>query len=165
MSEIDGAITIDFGGEELELLPDRVVWWAARRTLLVADLHLGKAAAFRTLGVPVPSGSIVKDLQRIDQLIEVTSAQRLVVLGDLMHAKAAWNSDLIEVVREWRHSRRDISVLVIRGNHDRASGHAPQEWEMIQVNEPLPECGIVCGIRRLAKAKTTSLRSRGMYIR
>ncbi len=34
----------------LALLPERGVWSPAARTLFVADLHLGKASAFRAAG-------------------------------------------------------------------------------------------------------------------
>ena len=41
-------------GEAVELLPERALHWIRERTLFVADVHLGKAAAFRAGGVPVP---------------------------------------------------------------------------------------------------------------
>ena len=37
----------------------------ARRTLFVADVHLGKAAAFRAGGVPIPRGATAADLARL----------------------------------------------------------------------------------------------------
>jgi uncharacterized protein len=42
---------------DIVLLPGRAAWMPATRTLLVADLHLGKAATFRHAGIPVPEGS------------------------------------------------------------------------------------------------------------
>ena len=41
-------------GEQLDLLPEKAIWWPRRRTLLVADVHCGKDATFRAMGVPVP---------------------------------------------------------------------------------------------------------------
>ena len=38
-------------GERLELRADRSLFWPARRTLVVADLHFGKADAFRAASV------------------------------------------------------------------------------------------------------------------
>src|SRR5436190_20499208 len=81
--EIAGSCVVDFAGQSLRLLPDHAVYWPARNTLLVADLHLGKDAAFRTAGVPVPAGSTAKDLSRLSSLIGLSGAQRLVILGDL----------------------------------------------------------------------------------
>jgi metallophosphoesterase superfamily enzyme len=39
------------GGRPLVLLAERAVWLEPERTLLVADLHIGKATTFRALGV------------------------------------------------------------------------------------------------------------------
>jgi len=39
---------------EVVLLPERAVWWPATRTLLVADLHLGKCETLRANGAPMP---------------------------------------------------------------------------------------------------------------
>ena len=59
------AVVIEFGGHSLQLLGDRAMYWAATRTLIVADVHVGKAATFRALGVPVPGGITAKDLARL----------------------------------------------------------------------------------------------------
>ena len=44
-------------GEWLWLLADKAVYWPARRCLLIADAHFGKASAYRSLGQPVPQGA------------------------------------------------------------------------------------------------------------
>ncbi|MBZ0171464.1 MAG: DEAD/DEAH box helicase, partial [Phycisphaerales bacterium] len=74
---------IEFADEQLDLLPERAVWWPARRTLLVADLHLGKPASFRSAGAPVPEQVTGADLARLSSLIKTQHAQRVIVLGDL----------------------------------------------------------------------------------
>ncbi len=81
----------------LVLLPQRAVFDPAERTLFVADVHFGKAAAFRALGAPVPKGTTADNLARLTALMEATGAARLVVLGDLLHARAGlppacWNN-------------------------------------------------------------------------
>ena len=52
-----GALEINVASERLWLLPDRAAYWPRTKTLLIADAHLGKAAAFRRAGIPVPSGT------------------------------------------------------------------------------------------------------------
>ena len=49
-------------GEQVELLALRALHWPRERTVFVADVHLGKAAAFRAGGVPLPRGSTAADL-------------------------------------------------------------------------------------------------------
>ena len=60
----------------------------ASAPLFVADVHLGKAAAFRAGGVPLPRGSTAADLARLAAVLQETGAQRLVVLGDFLHGAA-----------------------------------------------------------------------------
>lgn len=60
---------IDAGGVPIELLAERAAWLPASKTLLVADLHLGKAQSFRRSGVPVPAGTTAAMFGRLDRLI------------------------------------------------------------------------------------------------
>jgi len=48
---------IIFGTESLILLADRALHWPKRKTLVLADVHLGKDATFRAAGLPVPAGN------------------------------------------------------------------------------------------------------------
>ncbi|MCF5637432.1 DEAD/DEAH box helicase, partial [Pseudomonas syringae] len=50
-------LSITLAGEELWLLADKAIYYPARRALLIADAHFGKAAAYRKLGQPVPHGT------------------------------------------------------------------------------------------------------------
>ena len=56
-------------GETLTLFPERAAFWQRENTLLVADVHFGKAAAFRAGGIPVPGGTTAEALGRLDDLI------------------------------------------------------------------------------------------------
>jgi len=107
----DGVLDTVMGGERVALHAERALHWLRERTVFVADVHLGKAAAFRAGGVPLPRGSTAADLARLTRLIERTSAARLVVLGDFLHARAgrvpavsdpfvAWRTREIWVVRD-----------------------------------------------------------------
>lgn len=116
---------IDVAGVHLELLADRAVWLAATRTLLIADLHLGKAQSFRRLGVPVPSGTTARSLARLDQLIEQHRPTELIVLGDLLHGPLAQQGPAIEALAVWREGHAGIAVRMVRGNHDASAGDPP----------------------------------------
>jgi DNA ligase-associated metallophosphoesterase len=139
---IPGSHAITFANQSLELLADRAVFWPARQTLLLADVHLGKSATFRTLGVPVPE-STAKDLSRITRLIEQTQARRIVILGDLIHAKSGRQPEVLDSIANWRQLHSEIEMLLIRGNHDRASGRIPLEWNIQEVEEPFMDDGFV----------------------
>ncbi|MDQ8162739.1 MAG: DEAD/DEAH box helicase, partial [Gemmatimonadota bacterium] len=79
-----GALSLTVAGEPVVLLADRALWLPGRRTVVVADLHWGKAAAFRAAFVPIPSGTTAGDLARLTRVLHDTAATTLVVLGDLL---------------------------------------------------------------------------------
>ena len=117
---------IAFGGASLTLLGDRAVWWAGERTLLLADLHLGKPASFRQRGAPVPEEVTVGDLARMDALIERWAPEKLIVLGDLAHDRAAWQAVTLDAFAAWRASHAAMAVVLVRGNHDRWAADPPR---------------------------------------
>jgi uncharacterized protein len=123
-------------GLELELKPERAVWVPAAGTVLVADLHLGKPAAFRRAGVPVPEQVTDADLARLDRVLRETGAKRLVILGDLLHARAGRNEWTHGLVRAWRSAWPALEIDLVRGNHDRSAGDPPGEWGMRVMDGP-----------------------------
>lgn len=118
---------INIAGEMLVLLPERAAWWERSRTVLVTDMHLGKSATFRGAGVPVPETTRA-DLMRLDYIIGRTRAERLVILGDLIHARSGRVAASMDAFCEWRGTRRELCVELIRGNHDQRAGDPPPEW-------------------------------------
>ncbi len=109
--------SIQFHGQSFQLLPDRALHWPAARTLIIADLHLGKAHTFRSRGLPVPAGTTERDLARLSALIEAFRPERLLVLGDLVHAREAEST--LDLLCEWRAGWVALEVAVAPGNHDR----------------------------------------------
>jgi DNA ligase-associated metallophosphoesterase len=104
--------------------------------VFVADVHLGKAAAFRAGGVPLPRGSTAADLARLAHVLARTAATRLVVLGDLLHAKTGRVAALTDAFVAWRREHAAIDMLLVRGNHDARSGDPPAAWDVRCVDEP-----------------------------
>jgi DNA ligase-associated metallophosphoesterase len=117
------AIGIDIGEGasrcRVELLPGRAAMLPESRTLLVADLHLGKAATFRKAGLPVPEGAAQQDLARLLGLVEATGARRLVILGDLFHAASGCTTTVLDEFRMFREGIAAIETVLVLGNHDR----------------------------------------------
>jgi metallophosphoesterase superfamily enzyme len=79
-----------WGGDTLELLPGKAAWDPARRTLLLADLHLGKAETFQAHGIALPSDGDAGTLNALLELAAVHHPEQVVVLGDL--STAPWAS-------------------------------------------------------------------------
>jgi len=124
---IDIAASPPFAGHtaDILLLAGRAAFLPASATLLVADLHLGKAATFRKAGIPVPEGSAQADLARLERLVTDTGARRLIVLGDLFHARSGCTAAVFDEFAATRAKFAATEVLLIPGNHDRAVGKLP----------------------------------------
>lgn len=116
---MSGTLSCACAGEALVLDAERAAYWPARRTLLVTDVHFGKAHVLRRAGVALPRGSTTADLARLDRLIERHRPLRLVVLGDVVHGSAADTAEWLARVRGWSARHAAIERLVVRGNHDR----------------------------------------------
>lgn len=105
-------------GFALELLPERAVFWPAEQTLLIADLHLGKAGAFRRAGLAIPEGDTADTLERCTQLINRYDPERLILLGDILHTRLSADPALAQVIQRWRAQQATLPILAIQGNHD-----------------------------------------------
>jgi len=137
------AAVVRIAGEDLTLLPERAIWWRARNTLFVADLHFGKAATFRALGVPVPRGTTTGTLARLDAIITRTTVSRVVFLGDFLHAAEGRDPETLRVLNEWRRRHSGIAMTLVRGNHDARAGDPPRELDMQCVTGPVIETPFV----------------------
>ncbi|MEO5997240.1 MAG: ligase-associated DNA damage response endonuclease PdeM [Chitinophagaceae bacterium] len=95
--------------------PERVLFWENEKILIVSDLHIGKTGHFRKSGIAMPQSLFKEDLQRLIAQIQHFSAQQLLVVGDLFHSVANKELDLF---RKWRNDFPDLSVRLVKGNHD-----------------------------------------------
>lgn len=123
-------VTIAMQKQHLELLPERAVYWREQKILIVADLHLGKAATFRAMGIPVPDGSMEKDLFRLEQLLDQYEVKRCIVVGDLVHHHSGLTERTLETM-ENTICKGSLPVDLVVGNHDRALLRASkriQDW-------------------------------------
>ncbi|WOO42193.1 ligase-associated DNA damage response endonuclease PdeM [Rubellicoccus peritrichatus] len=111
-------VSLELAGSKLELLPQKVVYLPAESTLLVADIHLGKSASHRGLGLYLPQGADAEDLERLRQLVRQTRSQHLIILGDLFHDRQAMAVDTMTLFENWLESL-DVEVTLVIGNHDR----------------------------------------------
>lgn len=126
----------ELAGESVRFLAARALWWPRLRTVFVADVHLGKTESFRALGVPVPSGPTGATLDRLTRLVQACAAERLVVLGDLLHARASQSDAVMTPFRAWRRAHAAMTVTLVRGNHDGHAGDPPADLAIDAVDAP-----------------------------
>jgi DNA ligase-associated metallophosphoesterase len=123
--------TIFVAGESLVASASRSLFWPRESTLFVADLHLGKAASFRSANLPIPEGTTLATLQRLTESLRTTGASRLVLLGDLWHDRQGRTQEIEDKLCRWRDQWPELEIFLVTGNHDRRSGR------------PTEICGIV----------------------
>jgi DNA ligase-associated metallophosphoesterase len=111
----EGAVSLEIAGTQLWLRPDGTVWWPDQSTLFAADLHLGKGAAFRAQGQPVPAGRSAETLAHLEAAATACAAEQLVLLGDLWHHASglsdALHDQLTALATRW-------PTTLVLGNHD-----------------------------------------------
>lgn len=115
---------------ELELLPEKGVYWKQYDTLFIADTHFGKASTFRFHHVPVPEGSTARTLKSINTMVEQVDPQTLVILGDMFHARSSLSKTTCEQVQSFRQQHPALQIKLVAGNHDRPLGTLPAGWEI-----------------------------------
>jgi DNA ligase-associated metallophosphoesterase len=126
---------IHWNGLDLTLDADRAAFACESRDLLIADVHVGKAAAFRAGACPVPEAVTDADLGRLTALLVRYDPARLIVLGDLLHAREANSPATLGAVRQWR-TRHSLPILLVRGNHDIRAGNPPSDLAIECVDPP-----------------------------
>ena len=162
------------GHPSLTLLPEGAVYLTDSDTLVLADLHLGKSAAFRAKGLPVPEGDTARDLGRVRSLAEKHGAARVVIAGDLFHAPSGITPELETDLEDFLNAS-GIPVTLVLGNHDEKLRAIPARLESLReldlgsnlrvIHDPddahgksLHLCGHLHPIVKIPDGKRTSLR-------
>ena len=95
-----------------------------------------KAASYRAAGQPVPGGTTRDNLTRLDALIATHRPQRLVFLGDFLHAASGRTPSVLRALRDWRQRHHGVAMTLVRGNHDDRAGDPPADARIDVVDEP-----------------------------
>lgn len=103
------------GGQTMRFSHKKAVYWQEGNALVLADLHFGKTGHFRSEGIPVPFGVSARDLKELDELLALTGADRIIVVGDMFHSRK--NAELNHFL-DWRKPKNDLRILLVMGNHD-----------------------------------------------
>ncbi len=156
-------LTVVLGGEPMQLLGMRALYWPVRQTLMIADLHLGKADVFRRAGIGLPAGGTEEDIHRLTRIIAAYPVTTLYILGDVLHGpahRAAWYRQW----QGWREQHAALRIGALAGNHDRVLPKADLGVELLGAQlsdgpfllrhdpQPHPSQHVLCGhLHPLAK--------------
>ncbi len=131
-------IVLTLAGEEVRLLPERALFWQRTCTLVVADVHWGKAATFRCGRHP-------------DSRRHHRRRPRPARLGAPPHRRQAPRRPGRSLPRQGRPHRDPdargapragasavdrLEIQLVRGNHDRHAGDPPDDLRINCVNAP-----------------------------
>lgn len=127
-------LEVEIEKEKLLLLPQRAIFWPLKRTLIVSDLHLGKAGHFRKNGIPVTKKVHIADLQILHDLLIAHQPEEVILLGDLFHSSHnnEWQ-DFIDFVDHFDF----VKFILVQGNHD-IFDHYPKSLHLTQLLELPP---------------------------
>lgn len=109
---------IELRGQAFLPVAAGALYWDAEDTLIVADLHLEKGAAFAARGMMLPPYDTRDTLRRLASCLETFAPRRVVALGDSFH-----RSELAERLdpgdrEELAELQRGRDWYWILGNHD-----------------------------------------------
>jgi DNA ligase-associated metallophosphoesterase len=114
---------VGVAGVVLEAFAEGVLWWADRRMLIVADLHLEKGSSYARRGQMLPPYDTPETLHRLARLIMRLDPAVVVALGDSFHdddGAARLTTRDRDALRALQTGR---DFVWIAGNHDPGRPH------------------------------------------
>ena len=112
------AAAFDFHGAGLLADASGALYWPAKETLAVADLHLEKGSAFAANGTLLPPYDSRETLRRLQAVLRRHRARRVICLGDSFHDRGASERLSPEDVATLRRLTKAHEWIWITGNHD-----------------------------------------------
>ena len=109
---------LNFRGHDLVLDPAGALFWPARATLVVADLHLEKGAAFARRGTLLPPYDTHATLARLEDLLRRWGPKTVVSLGDGFHDRQGPGELSAELFDRLVTLARAVRWVWVTGNHD-----------------------------------------------
>ena len=107
--------SFELKNQHFKLHPFKGIYWEEEKTLLIADLHLGKANHFRKAGIPVPAEVKQSNFDKFAALLLDFNPEKVLILGDLFHSdfNQSWE-DMIHIIKQFKHIKFELVI----GNHD-----------------------------------------------
>ena len=144
---------LHLAGEMLTPLAEGALWWAARRVLVVSDLHLEKGSNYAAAGQMLPPYDTGATLARVERLAAALRPEIILSLGDSFHDRRAEQRLPEAYVARIKALTAAHDWVWIEGNHDpdppaHLGGRAAKVLRMDRLvfrHEPEGEAGEVAG--------------------
>jgi hypothetical protein len=113
------ALSFTFCGARLAAMPSGALFWQDEATLVVSDLHLGKAERMARRGGPIlPPYEVMETLDRLLADIDRTAPRVIICLGDSFDDLAAARATTGSVSQRLAPVMAGRRWIWIEGNHD-----------------------------------------------
>ena len=129
------SIPIDFAGERFLADSRRALYWRAKGTLVIADLHIGKAQDYIPRGTLLPPYEMQDICERLVHLIRDYEPARVICLGDSFHRPGSFDRLCDNEKTCLQATMSSVPQWVfVEGNHD--AGLSGANWQLqAQINE------------------------------
>lgn len=125
---------ISLKAQTLHLHQNKAIFWEEQSILMLADLHLGKAAHFRKRGLAAPLGVLQENLNKLTELLAYFQPKRVLFLGDLFHSSL---NNVWQQFAAFLSNYPNISFELVEGNHDILSKDLYLNANLILYTPPL----------------------------
>ena len=147
------SLQIALCGELLTALPCGALWWVARRTLIVSDLHFEKGSSFAARGQLLPPYDTSATLSYVEALVADLVPEAVISLGDSFHDGRAEERLSPQDAARMRTLTGQTDWVWVEGNHDpdppaHLGGRAAKVLrigELVFRHEPTGERGEIAG--------------------
>ena len=112
---MDAFINFELHDNSFLLTAGRSIFWEDEKTLILSDLHLGKAGHFRKAGIAIPQTIFKEDMHRLISQLQYFKPSRLLIVCDLFHST---DNKEHEFFLKWRNDLSGIDMHLVKGNHD-----------------------------------------------
>ncbi len=101
-------------------LVDLCLYLKKEKVLVIPDMHLGFEEALNKKGVLIPRVQFKDTKERLEKILKIYQAYRVVIIGDLKHEFGTISST------EWKHTLEILDliesyskeIILLKGNHD-----------------------------------------------
>ncbi|MBA4049054.1 MAG: phosphoesterase [Sphingomonas sp.] len=111
-------VRLSFAGHDFDIVPQGALYWAARRALIVADLHLEKASWFARGGQMLPPYDSAATLADVQAVVAAVDPAEVWCLGDSFHDAAGPDRLSDDARAALRALTTAMRWTWITGNHD-----------------------------------------------
>ncbi|MBS3174294.1 metallophosphoesterase [Candidatus Woesearchaeota archaeon] len=99
---------------------DLGLYLVKRKTLVIADIHLGYEGSLNSRGILIPRMQYKDTSDRLEKLLKTINVETIIITGDFKHefggiSETEWRNILKIIDLLFKYAKR---VIIIKGNHD-----------------------------------------------